>query len=875
MEHCKFTILIDVVDSNSINESVKSLINQELDFKENLQAILLVKNQEDYENSLKYQEKYPDNIIVLDETNSSYNNALTYAKGEFITFLNSKDIFKKNVLLEIEKAFSRYDVNLITIPSYRISTGGNDSLNYRFEKNKVVDLNKDPEFIHISLKSSFIKKEVLEKYLFNDEIILNETYLLNQLLLDNPEYAVINNVEYSFRDNRKINLEDYDKEFFTNFVNNFCHETINDSLEKYGKIPKFMEYTLLYLIREYALLPDTSKVFNEKEQIEYKEKLREILSYFSSETIDNTPKIINIIKKFLIYFKQNEYSIRIENNEDTDHTDMAVFRSKDYKLSKLNRTALKLDFVQLKNNKLNFSGSFSSIFNDEFIKIFIKIKSSTGKVETMPVHLVEYPTVRDRVPIRFLDMTWRYFLNFDFSYDVDLKEDYEVSFLIKYEENDIKISFEPRLGFGTNSTLSAYSHYFIKYSKIVVFKNNKIVTMNYSTKSRLKLELRSIFKILTSSTKLQFYYSIFIRMVYFAYWPFLRNKRIWLFHDRPTSADDNAKHLFKYAINQDDGIDKYFVVSKDVDDFNKMKEISNNIIGFKSLKNQIYYLYAEKVITTHLIDKFAHPLSHRNKVLYSGYNTSDKYFLQHGVTLGNISSRINKSVHNLSLFVNVSEIEWNSIAKNPNYNYDENIIQILGFPRYDNLKNENVKKQILVMPTWRSFIKDKHSLVTSEFYKTMNSLFTNEKLQKIMSEKGYKLIFRPHPELIPYLRYFDMDNENIVISEKESYQELFNGSSLLITDYSSVAFDFAYLKKPVIYYQYADEYNYDEGYFNFEKMGFGDVIEEEDLLIDNVIDLINNDCTMSEKYINRVNSFFKYTDKNNCERVYNWIYNDK
>lgn len=105
MEHCKFTILIDVVDSNSINESVKSLINQELDFKENLQAILLVKNQEDYQNSLKYQEKYPDNIIVLNETNSSYNNALTYAKGEFITFLNSKDIFKKMFCLKSKRHF--------------------------------------------------------------------------------------------------------------------------------------------------------------------------------------------------------------------------------------------------------------------------------------------------------------------------------------------------------------------------------------------------------------------------------------------------------------------------------------------------------------------------------------------------------------------------------------------------------------------------------------------------------------------------------------------------------------------------------------------------------------------------------------------------
>ena len=28
---------------------------------------------------------------------------------------------------------------------------------------------------------------------------------------------------------------------------------------------------------------------------------------------------------------------------------------------------------------------------------------------------------------------------------------------------------------------------------------------------------------------------------------------------------------------------------------------------------------------------------------------------------------------------------------------------------------------------------------------------------------------------------------------------------------------------------------------------------------------------MEEKYNNRVNNFFKYTDKNNCKRVYDWI----
>ena len=57
-------------------------------------------------------------------------------------------------------------------------------------------------------------------------------------------------------------------------------------------------------------------------------------------------------------------------------------------------------------------------------------------------------------------------------------------------------------------------------------------------------------------------------------------------------------------------------------------------------------------------------------------------------------------------------------------------------------------------------------------------------------------------------------------------------------------------------------------------MGFGDVISKEETLIDEIVNLIDDDCKMDEKYINRVESFFKYTDKNNCKRVYDWIYND-
>ena len=66
-----------------------------------------------------------------------------------------------------------------------------------------------------------------------------------------------------------------------------------------------------------------------------------------------------------------------------------------------------------------------------------------------------------------------------------------------------------------------------------------------------------------------------------------------------------------------------------------------------------------------------------------------------------------------------------------------------------------------------------------------------------MDEKGYKLIFKPHPEIREFVDLFD--SENIIISTDETYQELLNPSSMLITDYSGTFFDFGYLKNYYLY----------------------------------------------------------------------------
>ena len=98
----------------------------------------------------------------------------------------------------------------------------------------------------------------------------------------------------------------------------------------------------------------------------------------------------------------------------------------------------------------------------------------------------------------------------------------------------------------------------------------------------------------------------------------------------------------------------------------------------------------------------------------------------------------------------------------------------------------------------------------------------------------------------------------------------------MVTDYSSVYFDFGYLKKPVIYYQedrekFFEGQVYQKGYFDYDTMGFGPYYTDYDKFIDNLIKIIKNDCVLDKKYLNVINSTFKYYDTKNCERVYNEI----
>lgn len=120
--------------------------------------------------------------------------------------------------------------------------------------------------------------------------------------------------------------------------------------------------------------------------------------------------------------------------------------------------------------------------------------------------------------------------------------------------------------------------------------------------------------------------------------------------------------------------------------------------------------------------------------------------------------------------------------------------------------------------------------------------------------------------------------KNIKILPKEvNITEELQKSKLLITDYSSVAYDFYYLNKPIIFFQF-DKREYEEkvgSYVDLDKDLFGKQAKTVEKCVEEIIEISENnfhyDKEMKQKSDKLREKFLKYMDKGNCERVYKII----
>ena len=101
-------------------------------------------------------------------------------------------------------------------------------------------------------------------------------------------------------------------------------------------------------------------------------------------------------------------------------------------------------------------------------------------------------------------------------------------------------------------------------------------------------------------------------------------------------------------------------------------------------------------------------------------------------------------------------------------------------------------------------------------------------------------------------------------------------SAVLITDFSSVFFDFAYMGKPEVFYQFDEERyrasHFKKGYFDYDSDAFGKVCRSEEDTVKETISILESGCSLSQVYRQRADEFFTLRDTNNSKRVFEEIY---
>jgi CDP-glycerol glycerophosphotransferase len=356
------------------------------------------------------------------------------------------------------------------------------------------------------------------------------------------------------------------------------------------------------------------------------------------------------------------------------------------------------------------------------------------------------------------------------------------------------------------------------------------------------------------------------------------NKPKWLVGERPDTAQDNGICFYNYLRSEHPQTKAYYIIDKKSVQIKNLHE-SIKIIQYNSLKHKIFFLICHYYVTSH--NHFCFPISIIGKKRYKIPSKTKNIFLQHGITLNDNSYHYGKDNSSISIFICGAKPEFEFIKSTFGYSTSE--VYYTGFARFDGLNIFSVQNKILLMPTWRREIVNKkpgsnHSyFLKSNYYKIFQSLINNKKLIEILDQFNYQLIFYPHYEIQPFLHHFSTSGKRIILANKEEFnvQELLKSAKLLITDTSSVSFDFAYMYKPLIYYFFDSESFYnthvEKGYFDHKSMGFGKLIEQEKPLISLIENYLQNGCFMEELYKNRVRNFFPLQDSNNCERIYTAI----
>ncbi len=877
-----FSFVMAVYNVKSyLNEAVDSIMQQDIGF-ETIQIILVDDGSTDQSGDVcdTLERQYPGNIIAVHKENggaaSARNKGLEFATGQYVGFMDPDDKISKNTCSLVYRFFQEHaaETDIVSIPmTFFGAKTGPHILNYKFQKGtRVIDLRENYECIQLSLASIFVKHETACKIRLNEQLEVTEDgRCLLELFMEKPFLGVIHNAAYYYRRraNGTVSLTSGvvgRKSWYIPWIEAFAEQSIKDYQNSWGYVPEFVQYTIMYELqwrfwKEH--IPD--EVLTDTEKAEYRQRVYGLLAHIDDKMIRAQKHLGTVRKNLVLDCKYKEEYKR------GPHVAGAMFSLRYSKWGLRQR----IDFVTVSQTSITIEGRIT-VPKAEMRKIGVWANIDGAEVHCELFRVEDTDWFADEA----LSVTYGFrtrFANRDEIYCHKVK----FFFLFGSDRTDCgKLNF------------SRYSPIGSEYRNSYCWLNGRKITVDRGTlhfarcgrRGMLQRE-RRLFKELWKHKKSSDRKAALARLLQLLIKPFCK-KPIWILSDRLECAGDNGEALFRYINQYHNGdIDSYFVLNRDTKDYQRLKAIGH-VVNSDSWKYKFLFLCADAIISSQAQDNTINPFYGFWNPYRDIINQKPFIFLQHGIIKDNLSQQLNRYQRNIRGLVVSAVAERNSINTGP-YFYTLGNLWLTGLPRYDLLHHDE-KRRVVIMPTWRRYLLDKQDPKTgiweknaafdsSAYVQFYQDLLHDERLLSAAEAFGYSLSFFPHPNIQPHIEAFNVPKDVMTPATGETYCEVLAQSDLLITDYSSVAMDFAYLRKPVLYCHFDREefeqgdHIYTPGYFDYEKDGFGEVVYNRDALVDAIISYMETGCQLKQLYRERMDQFFFYNDQNNCARIYEKI----
>ncbi|MGE6257440.1 CDP-glycerol glycerophosphotransferase family protein [Heyndrickxia sporothermodurans] len=397
-------------------------------------------------------------------------------------------------------------------------------------------------------------------------------------------------------------------------------------------------------------------------------------------------------------------------------------------------------------------------------------------------------------------------------------------------------------------------------------KKEKKTKTHYSSltpRGNIKIEIMSF----DFSQKLLMFFSPLLYLFHY------RKKDIWIIGERPDTAQDTGYHFFKYCREKYPDREIYYAIDPESNDIGNIKDLGN-VLYFNTKEHFKLSLFASTFISSHDIEYF---IPFKGYSLFN-YRMAKKIFLQHGV-LGRKNVEYHRNYYNypFDIFCVSSKGEKKQIVIDQ-MQYPKKDVKITGLSRFDALPLEqdlSNSRKILCIPTWREWLNTDEQFLSSTYYNRYCELLQSQELLDILEKYNLEFIFYPHYRMQPYIELFNIpDNKRIKVIKlgEKKVQDLLIQSSIMITDFSSVSFDFSYMNKPVIFYHFDFDTFFKRGILRDPEETFlGSIVHDVSSINSELESYIQNDYKEKEEVSEKKDLIFTYTDHHNCERIFDVI----